>query len=409
MNEAPSFAVRFVNLYLVAYLMDAALSFAVLGLVNEAGPMSLIPLQRLLASLVFAMTIVLIPMLALRPQLPLGLFFGLIASVFWLASGGVPVPLWIAPGEGLPMALALLQGIFAVAAFVRVRAYNAGRGGRWLLHDGSLRVVESEGRRMLRFSALALGVGCPLALVYLVASLGTWITVETEHFVSLDLGGIQLADRRYTKGDREIRLVGMMHLGEEDTYREITESFLGGDTIVLEEGVSDDDAVLEEALRYDTLAGRMGLSAQRSLTSYLDGYYAAESVALDSPLRPEIRNADVDSRAFAPATRRVLGHAARVWSDDEPLAAFLQLYGYLLEHPDDADTFFRDIIVLRNEHLIGEMERALGQSRRVIVPWGALHLPGIEAFVLQSGFVQAAEARRRVVSWSTLWSAFAEP
>ncbi|MDP6979180.1 MAG: hypothetical protein QF570_11350 [Myxococcota bacterium] len=408
MNEAPTLSVRFVNVYLVGYLLDAVLSIFVLGLLPEGGPALLVALQRLLASLVFAMTIVLIPLLALSPKLPLGLLFAIVVSVFWLASGAVPIPLWVAPDEGLPAVLALLQGIFAVAAFARIRVYNVGRGNGWWLRDSTLRDPESKGRRMLRFSAVALGVGVPLALVYLVASLSTWIAVETGHFVSVDLTGIQLADRRYTKGDREIRLVGMMHLGEEEAYREITESFLGRDTVVLEEGVSDEDAVLEEAIRYDTLAGRMGLSAQRSLGSYLAGYYDAESVAVDSPLRPQLRNADVDSRSFAPATRRVLAHAAGVWSADDPFAAFVELYTYLIENPGDADTFFRDVIVMRNEHLMGEMERALGQSRRVIVPWGALHLPGIEAFVLDRGFVQAAEARRRVVSWSTLWAALLE-
>ena len=35
----------------------------------------------------------------------------------------------------------------------------------------------------------------------------------------------------------------------------------------------------------------------------------------------------------------------------------------------------------------------------VVVPWGGLHLPGIEDRVRELGFVQDAATDRRVISW----------
>ncbi|MCP4038180.1 MAG: hypothetical protein GY733_14665, partial [bacterium] len=109
--------------------------------------------------------------------------------------------------------------------------------------------------------------------------------------------------------------------------------------------------------------------------------------------------------AFEPETREVLAYAARAWSAEAPVSAFWSLYRYLLENPDDAEQFMHDIIALRNQHLLGEIAGALGHYERVIVPWGALHLPEVERHMLEQGFVLEAETRRRVVAWKTLFAA----
>ena len=59
----------------------------------------------------------------------------------------------------------------------------------------------------------------------------------------------------------------------------------------------------------------------------------------------------------------------------------------------------RDLLDLRNDHLLVEIEKALRDYDHVVVPWGALHLPGIQEQVRGLGFVQAAETDRRVVGW----------
>ena len=61
-----------------------------------------------------------------------------------------------------------------------------------------------------------------------------------------------------------------------------------------------------------------------------------------------------------------------------------------------------DLIGRRNTHLIGEMNAALVEFDLVVAPWGALHLPGIERALLESGFSEVARRDRRLLSWTTL-------
>ncbi|MCP5044458.1 MAG: hypothetical protein GY944_25800 [bacterium] len=393
-------SIRFANLFLCAYALDALLSLLVLGVLPDSSISPMIVMQRLLASLVYLMVFVCLPLVAFSARLPMALFLALSTSVFWLASGAAPLPLIIAADEGLPVALASIQIVFAGLALLRVRSLNGGVG--WMLRDDTLGDPTFSLLRPLRFAAVLVFVIAPLGVAYVFVSLGTWIEVETERFVSLDLEGVQLADRRYALEDRELRLVGMMHLGEDEVYRDITQSFVSENTIVLEEGVSDEDEVLADALSYERLADALGLTSQRSMSHYLSAGEGDDGGDVDWPV---IRNADVDASAFEPETREVLAYAARVWSAEAPVSAFWSLYRYLLENPDDAKQFMHDIIALRNQHLLGEIAGALGHYERVIVPWGALHLPEVERHMLEQGFVLEAETRRRVVAWKTLFAA----
>ena len=94
----------------------------------------------------------------------------------------------------------------------------------------------------LRYSAVFALVGvfvaAPLALLYAVLSLLAFIQLGTQGFVSFDAVGVSLSDRHYQRGASEVRLVGMMHIGEAEAYDEIVRSFARESTIVLEEGVT---------------------------------------------------------------------------------------------------------------------------------------------------------------------------
>ena len=104
----------------------------------------------------------------------------------------------------------------------------------------------------------------PALLGYGALSLSAQIEHFTAGFMSFDWRGIQSTARVYRRGDREVHLVGMMHIGEDEAYRELFESFAGESTVVLEEGVSDAEGVLGEGLFYDVIASRFGLEVQPS-------------------------------------------------------------------------------------------------------------------------------------------------
>ena len=79
-------------------------------------------------------------------------------------------------------------------------------------------------------------------------------------------------------------------------------SFAGESTLLLEEGVSDEDGLIGDGLFYETIADRIGLDVQ---PSFEDMLAATPSSDADTPW-PDIRNADVDARVFADDTIAVL-------------------------------------------------------------------------------------------------------
>ena len=96
-------------------------------------------------------------------------------------------------------------------------------------------------RHSLRFGAALIALG-PIAVAgYFALAITTWVEVATRGFIDFGLTGVSLADRHYERGGQEIRLVGMMHLGDPEAYRTIVRTFARESTIVLAEGVSDRD------------------------------------------------------------------------------------------------------------------------------------------------------------------------
>jgi hypothetical protein len=231
--------------------------------------------------------------------------------------------------------------------------------------------------------------------------LATWTQVASNGFVSFDLHGISVDDRRYARADREIRLVGMMHLGEETAYGELVRSFVRDSTVVLAEGVSDEEGVLQEHLAYEPAAQALGLSSQDDLERYL----AESTPDGEAPEWPVVRHADLDASEFSPTTIEFLDWAAEVWSSGSVLAALLRIRERPAHDPESLRVVWRDIFELRNQLLLAEIDAALEDYERIVVPWGALHLPAIEQAVTKDGFVQTGATRRRLISWPTIVSA----
>lgn len=395
----PSPPIRIANAFVVAYGVDAALSLFALASDSFAESLLVISVSRVAGALAWLGALLCVPLLAVCARLPMAPLLGLCASVLWLASGGAPLALSYDLERELPIALAVVQLGLSAASLLWIRYLNRGEG--WLLTDATRPGPKYALAHSLRYVATMLFLMAPLSAAYVVLSLATWLEVGTARYVQVNLSGIQLADRRYSQGASEVRLVGMMHLGEDATYRALTESFVREDTIVLEEGVSDEGDVLAGGISYERLAESLGLQTQQPIGSYL----FTEGDEGEEVEWPVLRNADVDANVFAAETVGYLLLAAGVWDAEDPLAAFVELYRYLIAHPKVSEQFLYDVIEVRNRHLLAEIETALPQYKHVIVPWGALHLPEIERELIESGFVFEDETRRQVIAWSTLAAA----
>jgi hypothetical protein len=243
---------------------------------------------------------------------------------------------------------------------------------------------------------LVLGV-VPATLLYAVVLLVTSIEVGTHGFVAFDRAGVSLDDRSYARGDREVRLVGMMHVGEEASYREVVTSFSVPSTVVLEEGVTDRSGLLEAPLSYDGVAGVLGLAPQDDLSTYLN-----DPETEQAPEWPVLRHADLDLADFDPETVAWLGRAQAVWDAEGLGQALREALRASSERPEVLAAVQRDVFERRNEHLLAELDAALVEYERVVIPWGALHLPALEAGLIERGFRPSASQRRRLLSWRTV-------
>ncbi len=348
-----------------------------------------------LALLGLALTV---PGMLATPRLPVAVFLPLALATLWLTLGAAPLPLWISSPALLAAAGCALQLAVVALAFALVRAQNGGRG---IWFDAA----RPERPAFAWSHSLAFGAGlCTLgplaALGYGALAFATGIQVLSHGFVEVGLAGISLSDRHYQRGDREIRLVGMMHIGDPDRYRALTRTFASESTIVLAEGVSDRGGRLASALHYGQAAQALGLAPQEDLRAYLvDG----EDPDAEPPAWPVVRQADVDASAFSPATIATIRWAGEIWEAEDLLTALgAILRGAREQTAEQRLAFFAEVVDLRNGHLVGEIERALPEYERVVVPWGALHLPGIERTVLSWGFAETSRELHPLFAWRTV-------
>ncbi len=310
--------------------------------------------------------------LGFSPRLPKRVLVPPCLFLLWSAAGGMPLPLTLGLADAalLVSALQVVVGSAALGLFRQLAARGEGPGGdgrRW--------------RHALGFFGANLILLPPAAAVYL----GWCLALATAHFtggfVSLGWGGISAQERVYERGDRRVHLVAMIHVADGSFYRSVLAGVPPQDAVVLLEGVTDREGLLP-SFSYGRLAAALGLEAQE------------ESLAAPPALTTE--PADVDVGTFSPATVAVLVAAGRVLASDSP-EAFVAAYGALAaagSRPGALDALRADLIDRRDEHLLARLEEALGAYRRAVVPWGAAHLPGIEAGLLARGF-RLADTRER--------------
>jgi len=399
----PSLARKVANAFVVVYSLDAVLSVAdeIAAHLGQGHPLAQLRTPIAVFALIGAAAIY--AAMAITPRLPRRILVLPALVLFWIALGALPVAAWAGHSSGTVVALIQLATAALTHMFIRART-----GGHLLFTAESIRGPRFRLLSSVGFVA-ASAILLPVALVgYFALGVASFVEAETAGFVSFDRGGINLADRSYVRDDRTIRLVGMMHVGERSGYLELFESFARDNTIVLEEGVTDDDQLLADGFGYQGGAATLGLSVQPRIEEALDELDGAVDGA-DAPARewPKVERADIDIREFEPTTITFLNEVGAIWSTSD-VREQIRLLLAIAYSPDAAtwdETIFVDLIDKRNEHLLSVMETSLADYKTVVVPWGGLHLPDIEVAIGEWGFEQVESRHRRLVSYSTILSA----
>lgn len=374
---------RSVTIFLGGFLLDAALSVADIWL-----PIS--PLRNFVAWLILAAAMLLGAVSFFTPRLPKRFIWPPAAFLVWASiCGGFPLA-FVAPGSAMPI-LSGAQLVLAIALLV------------WRLLTPPLPERPAFSWQNLAISLGVAVVAFPFVIICAALNgIGVAIETSTAGYVKLRPAGLMLEERQFEKNGRRVRLVSMMHIGEKSFYQSVLSSLPAqGAAIVLLEGVSDREGLIRGRFSYAKVATLLGLTSQE--TSPLQHADSASQATTKStqPPRLEYRRADVDISTFQPLTIDFINTVGGVLANPTFENAM-----HIIRDPDSpllqpgADrVVHRDILENRNAHLLAEIDEALRTHDTVVVPWGALHLPGIEAALEAQGFRETGRIDRPVVHW----------
>ncbi len=390
----------FATFFLVAFTGDAALSLLEEVVRHATGSRAILPVRNFLAWMVVLAALVVLPAMTLSPRLPPSVLAPPALFALWTVLGAAPLPAF-GSGDRLSFALVGLQLAVVGLAFWRIRRLSGGR-------SFDLGATRSDAPAFSpAYSLKAAGILGVGGLALLAAYLPLWLMSSlqslTDGFVRFDLQGVSLADRRFERDGQEVRLVGMMHIGEGDSYAALVQSFVGGSTVVLAEGVTDSEGLMEAPLSYEGVAQALGLDTQNEIEAYL-----GEPETEELTQWPVVHHADLDLSDFHPESVALLESIAGVWDGDDPRAALRELVRRHDEDPEQWAVFREDVLTRRNLHLLGQLREALTEYERVIVPWGALHQPFVQRQTLEMGFEPTSSAYHLLASWNTVLAALAE-
>lgn len=417
----PRFLCRFANTFVIAYAADGLFSALLIlaGGVRETafgieGPIpGWTSLQGSLALFLVLLALLALPLLGLTRKLSPSVYVPLVASTLWFATGALPLVILV-DLDTLERALTACQIGIAVAVFLRIRELRGGTG--WLFEDAWFSPPLYSHRYFAAYGIVASAMLAGSLFLLSAASLATGIEKVTNGFVRFDAAGVSLADRTYevevdplanetgASDLRRIRLIGMMHIGEEKGYRALFRD-LGKATrltIVLSEGISDSEGLLENGLSYETLADFLGLEQQRSIEDYVETRAPDDGAP---PAGATFVNADLDVSDFDGVTIAWLQEVGEIYSESSGLAQFVALYRDFRDHPEKAVTISEDILARRNRNLITWIEASRINYHEIVVPWGALHLPEIEAAIEKMGFEHRATTYVPLITWTGLTDA----
>lgn len=195
--------------------------------------------------------------------------------------------------------------------------------------------------------------------------------------------------RIYQNEHKTFVLVPMVHLAKKDFYKNVLNNYKDQNGVVLQEGVKDEKKLIKHDGSYKGLGKALGLDTQKDHFKLPEG----------SKLRFE--SADIDTSVFSPKTIKMINSIFKLTGDKNKNMAndFLEVQ-LQLANKKDMVQFFYEILELRNEALLKKIDSM--NEKLIIIPWGALHLPFVEAELKKRGLVLIEENNRTVLSLAQL-------
>ncbi|CAN5607143.1 hypothetical protein BH09VER1_BH09VER1_21240 [soil metagenome] len=397
-----------VNFFWFAFLANGLLSFVDEVMSTQIGVPGLSAVRGTVAGLVFLMSLPVAGMLIFSARVPKRVVVPMILFLWWAdLCQCFPFQSWTSPWLHFCTAAAQL----ALAAGLLVLFKE--QGSDWRM-PFALR-EESKGFRWKRFLLMGLGMGTALTVSILAAvafGLAAKLEAGTGGYVRLKRDGIYVVERKFRQGDREVWLAGMTHIARREFYSDILpHADPNLPSVVLIEGVTDRKKLLKNSLHYAHFAKMLHLDSQEDseyTQDVMDGLAATNGETTQSGReeREEVRGmvfkrADVDVETFSPKTIAFIIAAMGLFqaeSLDQVLTAISDPKSPLNDKGAE-NQVMKDILFSRNDKLVSEIDLSLKNYKRVIVPWGAFHLSGVQSWLISHDFVQQGEVERKAIGF----------
>ncbi|MEO7934024.1 MAG: hypothetical protein ABIT76_12785 [Chthoniobacterales bacterium] len=401
------------QLFLYGFCIDAVLSFWAELYHIQSGSFS--EIRMLIAFSALMQGTILYVCMAFTRRLSFRLVGWPALFLLWAnLTGCFPLPMFYLKQPGLWMAS--VQMLMAFSLIGVAWHSQAVAGGPGFL-DPAMGREGFTWRRFLRFAGANFFLLPLLAITALLGNAVESIEKATAGYVRLRPSGLYITQSSFTKDRHTVALDGMVHVADADFYQTIKWGIDGVKTLVLLEGVSDENHLLSGGLGMEKLAKYFGLNSQMErgeyrqtldkMTAKEDAGEVAEDGSVEIDQEVDVRRADVDVKTFRPQTINYLKSVALLYQSTQTgkMESFLKVMEDkkdVLQNDRVVRGAMEDILINRNTHLIRQIEKGLETHNRIVVPWGAMHLAGIEQYLRSKGFSEVSrEEKPAVLFWKS--------
>jgi len=246
-----------------------------------------------------------------------------------------------------------------------------------------------------------------LLLLLLFSSVSEIVENQGAGFMCLKPNGLYMVEKIYQRGEKQIHLSGMIHLGQQSYFDSLSKVLSSKQALMLAEGVSDRQGLLKNDFSYQKIADLLGLASQERML--IDGRLIdVESLEnLEDKLaeKTDVLPADIDLAEFDERTitlLNALGHY--LLGNDSLLEGFREFNQWARQNttPETNQVVMNDLVQKRNRQVLSYLPKALKKYDTIIIPWGALHMPGLETAVIGKGFHLQEQHKRLSIDFLLL-------
>ena len=186
--------------------------------------------------------------------------------------------------------------------------------------------------------------------------------------------------------------------------------------LILEEGVTDRNERLSGNLSYRKFARVLGLEQQPALTPRVNSGGPAPTSVSGSPTKTadptaivgradgtSVLRPDIDVSDFSDQTIEFLSQVSQIYQAKGPLDALMRIEAVMNETTSaQVEGFFKDVVAKRNTHVLAAVDAELPHYEAIVIPWGAMHMPGLEQGLKKRGFTIVSQRRLPLVRYSIM-------